>query len=560
MKFALLGVAYLVCWAVLGVWLGMTETPNLKEQLSWLTPVAIQVSFLLLLGGGWTARKAIAQTFRGNNRVVGLLALAALLAVGLFPPRTHRIYFDEDIYQNVAQNILWNGKAQMCNEGIVEHGGYECVATEYNKEPTAFPFLLSFVFRFTGVDETSAHILNYFLFTLGVVCAYWVGMQLFRDRRAAVAAAVIYMLTPENLLWGATVAVEPGAAAFAALAVGAWLVFLEDASFPTGLFAAAAVSFAAQWRPESGLIIVVTIFATLILKPRRLAGIHIYATGLLVLILLLPHLGHLWAVRNQGWGSGEEGKFALTYVENNLRANALYYAEGKEFPLYFSLLAIVGLVTFRKWRQKPIPLIWFLLFFGIFIPFHAGSYRYGADIRFSLLSAMPIALLGGLGAAWLADRLEGRVRDHRWITMTPLLVAVYVFTAYLPLVRSVGREAWEARADHDIVRELIELVPERSMVLTHNPGMLHVMGQSAAQTSHVAYQPSKVDQFFREFPGGVYFHFNFWCNVHDPVQNEFCTKVLETYPTQVIEERSAGTNRYVLYRLLPRRGNPPEIP
>ena len=71
------------------------------------------------------------------------------------------------------------------------------------------------------------------------------------------------------------------------------------------------------------------------------------------------------------------------------------------------------------------------------------------------------------------------------------------------------------------------------------------------------YQPAKVDEFFRRFPGGVYFHFNFWCNVPDPVQNAFCTKILETYPTQVIEERSAGTYRYVLHRLMPRREAPP---
>jgi 4-amino-4-deoxy-L-arabinose transferase-like glycosyltransferase len=560
MRPELLVLSYLVCFSVLGVWLGFTETQKLKEQLAWLTPIAIQISFLLLVTGGWAARKTVARTLRGAGRAVGILAIAALIAVSLFPPRTHRIYYDEDIYQNVAQNVLWRGKAQMCNEGTVEHGRYECVATEYNKEPNAFPFLLSFVFRFTGVNETSAHILNHLLFALGVVCAYWVGILLFRDRRAALAAAAIYLLTPENLLWGATVAVEPGAATFAALAVGAWLLFLEDASVATALFAAGSIAFASQWRPESVLILVVAAFATLILKPARLLGLQLYATALLVLFLLLPHLGHLWAVRNQGWGSGEEGKFALVYVLDNLRANVWYFVEGKEFPLYFCLLAIVGLATFRNWRQKPIPLLWFLLFFGIFIPFHAGSFRYGADIRFSLLSAMPVALLGGLGAAWLADRLEGWFRDRRWVATVPLVVAVYVFTAYLPLVRSVGREAWEARADHDIAREMIELVPDRSMVLTHNPGMLHVMGQSAAQTSHVAYQPSKVDHFFRQFPGGVYFHFNFWCNVHDPVQNEFCTKVLKTYPTQVIEEWSAGMNRYVLYRLLPRRGNPPETP
>jgi hypothetical protein len=146
------------------------------------------------------------------------------------------------------------------------------------------------------------------------------------------------------------------------------------------------------------------------------------------------------------------------------------------------------------------------------------------------------------------------------VPSAPILAALYFFTGFLPLVRAIGKEAWAARADHEIAREMLALVPENSMVLSHNPGMLQVMGNSAAQTSTATYQSSRVDEFFRRFPGGVYFHFNFWCNVSDPVQNAFCTKVLETYPTQVIEEWSAGTYRYVLYRLMPRRGDPPTPP
>jgi hypothetical protein len=172
---------------------------------------------------------------------------------------------------------------------------------------------------------------------------------------------------------------------------------------------------------------------------------------------------------------------------------------------------------------------------------------------------MPLAVLGGLGSGWLGGWLQARLKGKRWLAVAPLLGAAYFFTAYMPMVRAVGREAWAARADHDIAREMLKSVPEGSIVLTHNPGMLQVMGQSAVQTSVVSYQPERADGFFRQFPGGVYFHFNFWCNINDEVQNEFCNKVLQTYPTEVIEDRSAGTHRYVLYRLMPRRGIPPGV-
>ena len=46
--------------------------------------------------------------------------------------------------------------------------------------------------------------------------------------------------------------------------------------------------------------------------------------------------------------------------------------------------------------------VYFLLFFGIDLVFYAGSYNYGADVRYSLMTYPPIAVLGGLGAAQLA--------------------------------------------------------------------------------------------------------------------------------------------------------------
>jgi hypothetical protein len=90
--------------------------------------------------------------------------------------------------------------------------------------------------------------------------------------------------------------------------------------------------------------------------------------------------------------------------------------------------------------------------------------------------------------------------------------------------------------------------------------MIQVMGRSAAQTSIASQQPGRVDDLFHRFPGGVYFHYNFWCNVDDPVQNEFCRQVLANFKTRVILEESSGFYRYVLYRLLPRSAPPPPAP
>jgi hypothetical protein len=544
--------AFAAVGAVLALVLGTSTGEELKGVLRWLSPRSLELTFLLLLAGAAASFPEIRESLPHRSffhaLAVGLLALVLVRAV---PPRTHRIYYDEDIYENVAQNIVWAGRAQMCNEGTIEAGVFRCDANEYNKEPNGFPFLLSLAFRLAGVREGAAHALNHIVFALGAMAVFWVACLLFGSARAGCLSALTYALIPQNLLWAATVAAEPSAAASAALAIGAWILFCRRQSWSTALFGASAVAFACQVRPESGLILPLAALLAFLFARVHLRRRELWSAALLTLVLLTPHLVHIWAVRNENWGSGEQAKFSLAAARANAKTNLGYLVEGRDFPSLFALFGLAGLFYPGRRRESLVLLVWFLLLFGIFLPFYAGSYRYGADVRFSLLSAAPLSALTGGGLAWVVSWLRTRIDAPRLLAAAPYLLLVYAFSAYLPFTRAVGPESWASRADHAFaVRSAAEL-PEDSIVLTHNPGMLHVIGRSAVQTSIATYQPSRVSDFLRRFSGGVYFHYNFWCNVPDPIQNEFCAKVLASYPTRVLFEESAGFYRYVLYRLLP---------
>jgi 4-amino-4-deoxy-L-arabinose transferase-like glycosyltransferase len=366
---------------------------------------------------------------------------------------------------------------------------------------------------------------------------------------------MVYALTPQSLLWSATVAVEPGAAGFAALALATFFLFCRRPCFRLAVLAASALALACQFRPESVLILVVAAVFVFLVEPSLLRRRELWTAALVTLALLVPHLIHTWAVRHEGWGAGEGGKFSWSVVRGNAETNFGYYVGAEDFPWLFTAFALVGLFfpgNPGRRRQSFTLLVWFALLFGIFIPFYAGSYRYGADVRFSLVSAAPLAALAGAGLAAATARLRAIQPNARVLALAPYALVLYAFSAYLPLARSIGRESWASRADHEVALRVAGEVPEDSIVLTHNPGMLQVMGRSAAQTSLATYQPERVDDFFRRFSGGVYFHYSFWCNVPDPVQNEFCANVLKTYGTRVVFEESAGFYRYVLYRLLPK--------
>jgi hypothetical protein len=119
----------------------------------------------------------------------------------------------------------------------------------------------------------------------------------------------------------------------------------------------------------------------------------------------------------------------------------------------------------------------------------------------------------------------------------------------VPVVRATTDAAWAARADVEFARSLVPVLRGNSYVLTQNPGMFQVWGISAGQTSLAVADPARLDALARQYPGSVYLHWNFWCNVQDPVQRGFCSRILELRAGDVIREQWKGNQRYALYRL-----------
>ena len=159
-----------------------------------------------------------------------------------------------------------------------------------------------------------------------------------------------------------------------------------------------------------------------------------------------------------------------------------------------------------------------------------------------------IAVLGGLGATrfvgWL-EVLQPPVAARHAVTA----VVAFQFLWYLPLVRATTEEAWAARADVRFARSFVTELPENAYVLTHNPGMFHLWRISAGQMSAVATNRAYLNFLAKRYTGGIYLHWNFWCNVQDPVQSQFCRQALESQPVDIVREYRERDQRFVLYRL-----------
>ena len=227
-------------------------------------------------------------------------------------------------------------------------------------------------------------------------------------------------------------------------------------------------------------------------------------------------------------------RFSASFFQNNLAVNGFYFLNNKAFPVLFTLLALFGLTAWRVRQPQTggkieppgvfLILFWFLLFWGIFLFFYAGSYQYGADVRFALVCFMPLSVLAGLGGdavrEWAArgedapavngekaatveqQSCELKKADaapsglfprretaagaggtvagpdyRRLFTALLILLLLFGWLKFVPLIRLVGQEAWGARYDHRYSHEFISKIPNRSMVVTHIPTMFLLWGQ-----------------------------------------------------------------------------------
>jgi len=536
--------------ALLMTWLLGTSTGNLREALKSLQPWWLDSCVLF----GVLIAVCLLYTVNRNayRRELPRLAVLAAFSVALtlfVAPRTNRIYYDEQIYQAIGQNIADIRRAQVCNDGAVEYGRLHCASGEYNKQPYGYPHVLSLAYRLMGVHTWTAFAVNALAASATVCAVYVLVLLLFGDRDAALFAGLLISMMPEQLLWSATAAVEPSASLALVASLLCAALYVRLGGWLPLAATAVASAYALQFRPESLLIAPVIVF---VIWPRlrlNLDRTETWWIGNLFLWLVAVHLGHLFAVRHIDWGTTGP-RFSSRYLLTNLPVNGWFYLYDERFPMVYTALAVAGLFSSHQVRERAAMAMYFLLFFAVDLFFYAGSYNYGADVRYSLMTFPPLAVLGGLGAAGLVRFVTERGLRAA-VPLRALVVAILLFQFlwYAPVVRATTEEAWAARADVRFAQAFAAEIPRNSYVLTHNPGMFHLWGVNAGQMSLVISNPAYVRFLAGRYSGGVYVHWNFWCNAQDAPQQKICRDAFALGTPELVKEYRERDQRFAFYRM-----------
>ena len=266
-----------------------------------------------------------------------------------------------------------------------------------------------------------------------------------------------------------------------------------------------AAAYAVQFRPESLLILpVVGAAAVAAAAATSCARPRLWWVGLLCFVLRRRARRPPVRGPERGVGHRRGAASRSSTCAANLRVNGWFYLVRRALSRRRSrcspLLGLLGRGVPARARCDGASTS--CCSSAIDLLFYAGSYNYGADVRYSLMTYPPLAVLGGLGAARLVaagSSARPGVPGARLAVTAGLGVPVPLVRAARPRddrgsVGGAGRRAVCADRSSPSCRG-------NSYVLTHNPGMFHLWGVNAGQMSLVVDEPGYARAIWRRATG-----------------------------------------------------------
>jgi len=524
-----------------------------EETLFWFYALVLIINLLLIVISICFGYKDIVSGFKKIKKSTWIILIIILL-FGFYlrmfvVPHSHHIFFDEDIYLNMAQNIVNEGKACLCNYGNTENC-FNCIS---NKQPYGLPAFYSIFFFLFGVSETVAVNVSIIIATFSILLVFLVSYLIFKEEKLSVYSALVFTLVPIHLRWSVTQALGPLLVFFSLLTILLFLIYLEKRKGFILFAFFCTLAYACQIRPESMLMAVVAASFFIFMDHNIFKIVRdkkFLIALILFFILILPTVEHTDNMKHEDWGASGS-KFSKDIIKRNLADNSRFFVENTRFPLIFTIFSIIGLIFgLYKYPKKIIPfIIWFLLFFAIFIPFYAGSFNYGKDVRFSLNLYPSVAIFSGLGFYLLNLILLKRFKQKKEliklsIHVLVILLIIVSFIPFIGLVSNYGEKGWDAKAAHDFAVSEAQNI-KNCMVISKVPSMFLVEGVPAMQIFLVS-DKEMMMKLHKEYDC-VMFYEEYWCINSEVDREGICSNFKMDYKLKTYKSFEIKDKIYTFY-------------
>jgi hypothetical protein len=401
---------------------------------------AVYASLILMLVSLFLERKELIKLVREHTDRFSLIALALILIFFiafslLFVSPVEQLYFDENIYQGIAINMLKNGNALWCQYGTGDLT--HCYVNSLYHDPVGWSAFIAIAFGIFGIGIRTSYNLELLAGAASVVFIFLVSSLLVKRKGFAVLTTLALAMMPQLFIWSRTQAdLDLPMMMFAELSFFLFLVFMKRKSIYSLAAFVFSVDLLSYMRIEAMLL--VGVFAVLFvafgdsgiattvrerigeLRRSIESNTAVLSVLLIFIILLVPQIYYITIeAQNPAYGQGlNQSVVSLANFKININTN-LPFLFGQinginMYPTAFhytiTSLAILGgvLLAFdKKIRNRfgilLLILLWFLSYFIFYTAFYAGSATYGVDSRFMLQLLPAVCMLAAFAVLRVSD-------------------------------------------------------------------------------------------------------------------------------------------------------------
>ncbi|MCL4365493.1 glycosyltransferase family 39 protein [Candidatus Marsarchaeota archaeon] len=538
--------------------------------------------------------KALARSVnRASIAAIMIIILFFIIFSVKFVNPTEQLYFDENIYQGIALNILHNGNALWCQYGTA-YLNLPCQVNQIYHDPTEISFYLAMAFAIFGIGVPTAFGLELAVGAFSVFLVFLLSSLLF-GKKAGIASAAVFALLPELFIWSRAEAV-PNLIfmMFTILAFFAYVVYRKRKCSATLAFLLFALGIAVYTRIEAMLLIPLIILVSFadnldlhhvikgVMKMVDMNNKKNLVLISLFIILIIPQIYYVsYEAHRLDYGSGSVcgSNTTATFSMSNLKCNGVqnlkfflgYYNSVSYYPAYFSPLttaiAIIGflLLVFysgsKRGKYDAFMLgAWILIFHVFYDSFYAGSVTFGVDVRFMLIIYPAMAISAGFGIARISDILAksrkkaiSKPRAYAYWLVVASLIALFII---YPFVSALGtttmpysqmQQESAPLAAVNFIHANYRDVPANCLVFTFTPDIWYGLNRSASQVGYFNSQDSNFTKFESRFSCFV-FDWGYWCNTQN-FKNSTCQPDISQYNLTVIASENSIDGTLALYKL-----------
>ena len=491
--------------------------------------------------------------------IVISIAILSFILTMLFVPRGNRLYFDEDIYLDMAKQIKLSGVPSLCDYFY----NNSCFKNELMKWPAFYPLSLAIFSIPIGLSSNVASIFNILISSLSIILVYFISRMIYKDKNIAVLSSVIYSVLPLRILWSTSNASEILFSFMILVNILFIILFLKTKNINVFLLSLIVSILASETRIEGAVMFFILLISAII--ERKLIYKYIKNSMNFILIITLivlissPFILRYIYFSNNSWGASGN-KFDVSYFGKNFIDNTKFImsydlfdkgtAESKQlYNNYFAgflFMFSIPFIIYYSTKNKKFLIVFatFVLMFLLYASFYAGSVTYGVDVRY-MISILPlISILSVYPIKFIGDKFKCKCLLISFTIILILLSFAYQIK-YITMPLSHLEEAKECRVYHRFVISHIKDFDKNCIFISHVSSIYTVNNRNSIQIWYANENPK-----FLKNKSCVILDYGYWCKTTD--HGDICDNMLKTYNhTLLYESDEVNGKKYKFYELFP---------